>query len=41
MLDADFTEQEVKDAIFGSYAEGAPRPDGFPFCLLPTLLEFD
>jgi hypothetical protein len=31
MLDADFTEQEVKDAIFGSYAEGAPRPDGFPF----------
>jgi hypothetical protein len=31
MLDADFTEQEVKDAVFGSYAEGAPGPDGFPF----------
>jgi hypothetical protein len=31
MLDADFTKQEVKDAIFGSYAEGAPGPDGFPF----------
>jgi hypothetical protein len=31
MLDANFTEQKVKDAIFGSYAEGAPGPDGFPF----------
>jgi hypothetical protein len=31
MLDERFTEQEVKDAIFGSYAEGAPGPDGFPF----------
>jgi hypothetical protein len=31
MLDADFTEQEVKDAVFGSYAEGAPGPDGFSF----------
>jgi hypothetical protein len=31
MLNADFTEQEVKDAIFGSYAEGAPGPDGLPF----------
>jgi hypothetical protein len=31
MLDADFTKREVKDAIFGSYAEGALGPDGFPF----------
>jgi hypothetical protein len=31
MLNADFTEQEVKDAIFGSNAEGAPGPNGFPF----------
>jgi hypothetical protein len=31
MLDANFTEQVVKDAVFGSYAEGAPSPDGFPF----------
>jgi hypothetical protein len=31
MLDADFTEQEVNDAVFGSYAEGAPGPDGFSF----------
>jgi hypothetical protein len=27
MLNAAFSEKEVKDAIFGSYAEGAP--DGF------------
>jgi hypothetical protein len=26
-----FSEKEVKDAIFGSYAEGAPGPDGFSF----------
>jgi hypothetical protein len=31
MTDADFTEQEVKDVVFGSYAEGAPGPDDFPF----------
>jgi uncharacterized glyoxalase superfamily protein PhnB len=30
MLNADFTEQDVKDSIFGSYAKGAPGPDGFP-----------
>jgi uncharacterized protein YfkK (UPF0435 family) len=31
MTDADFTEQEVKDVVFGTYAEGAPGLDGFPF----------
>lgn len=30
-LDADFSEDEIKEAVFGSYAEGAPGPDGFPF----------
>jgi hypothetical protein len=30
-LEATFIEEEVRDAIFGSYAEGAPGPDGFPF----------
>ena len=30
-LDAPFSEQEIKDAVFGSYAEGAPGPDGLPF----------
>jgi hypothetical protein len=31
LLDQPFSEDEIKEAIFGSYAEGAPGPDGFPF----------
>jgi hypothetical protein len=31
ILDADFSEKEVKEAVFGSYADGAPGPDGFHF----------
>ena len=31
MLEAPFTEEEIKEAVFGSYADGAPGPDGFPF----------
>ena len=31
ILDTPFSEKEIKDAVFGSYAEGAPGPDGFPF----------
>jgi hypothetical protein len=27
----EFSEKEIGDAVFGSYAEGAPGPDGFPF----------
>jgi hypothetical protein len=38
MLDANFTKQEVKDAVFGSYTQGAPRPDGFFLYLLSTFL---
>jgi hypothetical protein len=30
-LDTEFSEKEVRDAVFGSYAEGAPGPDGFSF----------
>lgn len=30
-LTAPFTEEEIKEAVFGSYAEGAPGPDGLPF----------
>jgi hypothetical protein len=31
MLDAPFTEDEIKEAVFGSYAEGALGLDGFTF----------
>ena len=30
-LEANITEEDVRAAVFGSYAEGAPGPDGFPF----------
>ena len=26
-----FSEEEIKEAVFGSYADGAPGPDGFSF----------
>jgi hypothetical protein len=29
--EAPFSEEEVKDVIFGSYSNGAPGPDGFTF----------
>ena len=31
MLEAAFTEAEIKKAVFDSYADGAPGPDGIPF----------
>jgi hypothetical protein len=31
MLEAPFSEEEIKKAIDDSYAEGAPGPDGFSF----------
>jgi hypothetical protein len=31
MLCAPFSEKEIREAIFSSYAEGAPGPDGLPF----------
>lgn len=37
MLESPFTE-EVRKAIFGSYADGAPRPDGLPFLFFPEIL---
>ena len=30
-LEAPFSEDEIKLAVFDSYAEGAPGPDGLPF----------
>lgn len=31
ILEAKITEEEIKEAIFGSYVEGAAGPDGFSF----------
>jgi hypothetical protein len=31
LLQAEFSEEEIKTAIDASYAEGAPGPDGFSF----------
>jgi len=31
LLEAPFTENEVREAVFSSYAEGAPGPNGFSF----------
>ena len=31
LLTAPFSEEEIKDAVFNSYAEGAPGPDGLSF----------
>ena len=31
LLDGPFNEEEVKNVVFGSYADGAPGPDGLPF----------
>lgn len=36
ILDEPFTEEEIKCAVFGSYAEGAPGPDGFSFLFYQT-----
>jgi hypothetical protein len=36
ILDDDFSEKEVKEAVFGSYADGAPSPDGFPFLFIKS-----
>lgn len=31
LLEAPFSEEEIKTTVFESYAEGAPGPDGFSF----------
>ena len=31
LLEAPFSEEEIRIAIFESYAEGVPGPDGFSF----------
>lgn len=31
ILDSPFPKEEIREAIFGSYADGPPSPDGFRF----------
>lgn len=38
-LEKPFSEEEIKEAVFGSYAEGAPGPDGLPFLFYQTFWE--
>jgi hypothetical protein len=40
MLDAPFTEEEIKSAVFDSYSEGAPGLDGFTFLIYQKIWEF-
>ena len=35
-LQSNFSEEEIKEAIFGSYAHGAPGPDGLSFLFYQT-----
>jgi hypothetical protein len=37
MLGSAFTEEEVRVAVFGSYADGAPGPDGLSFMFYQKL----
>jgi hypothetical protein len=37
-LIAPFSEKEVREVVFGSYAEGAPGPDGVSFLFYQKFL---
>ena len=39
-LQSNFFEEEIKEAIFGSYAHGAPGPDGLSFLFYQTFFIF-
>ena len=39
LLQKNFSEEEIKEAIFGSYAHGAPGPDGLSFLFYQTFWE--
>jgi hypothetical protein len=30
-LERPFSEEEIREAVFSSYSEGSPWPDGLPF----------
>lgn len=38
MLDAPFSEEEIREAIFSCYPEGAPGPDGLPILFYQKFL---
>lgn len=40
MLTSPFSEEEIKQAIFSCYAEGAPGPDGLPFLFYQKFWNF-
>lgn len=39
LLEKEISKEEVREAIFGSYAKGAPSPDGFSFLFYQTFWE--
>lgn len=41
LLEALLTEEEIRNAIFDSYAEGPPWPRWFSFLILPNLLGYN
>ena len=38
-LESRFIKEEIKTAMFGSYSDGAPRPDGLPFMFYLEFLD--
>jgi hypothetical protein len=38
LMESEFTEDEVKKVIFGSYSDGAPGPDALLFSFLSKVL---
>jgi hypothetical protein len=36
MLESVFTEEELKEVVFGSFADGGPSPDGLSFMFYQT-----
>jgi hypothetical protein len=39
-LEGPFSESEIREAIFSSYSEGAPPPDGLPFLFYQKFWEY-
>ena len=37
ILEASFTLEEIRVAVFGSYSDGAPGPNGLPFSFIRNI----